>query len=113
MVVVGEGLELHLVEDAAAVCRCCSEGVLVSPQVKGDRRIVADVMGKTKADIASSVVLDHSNVSDIDRDARQVRDVAGSSDWAILRDYLKLPKDMPSPQEQEKQHIKARALIFG
>jgi hypothetical protein len=36
----------------------------------------------------------------------------GSSDWAILRDYLKLPKDMPSPQEQEKQYIKARKLIF-
>lgn len=36
----------------------------------------------------------------------------GPSDWAILRDYLKLPKDMPSPQEQEKQYIKARKLIF-
>jgi len=37
----------------------------------------------------------------------------GPRDWVILRDYLELPKDTPSPQEQEKQHIKARALIFG
>jgi hypothetical protein len=37
----------------------------------------------------------------------------GPSDWTILRDYLELPKDTPSPQEQEKQHIKARELIFG
>lgn len=37
----------------------------------------------------------------------------GPSDWAILRDYLRLPKDMPSPQEQEKQYLKARDLLFG
>ena len=36
----------------------------------------------------------------------------GPKDWAILRDYLQLPNDTPSPQEQEKQYIKARRLIF-
>lgn len=36
----------------------------------------------------------------------------GPRDWEILRDYLQLPNDTPSPQEQEKQYIKARRLIF-
>jgi hypothetical protein len=37
----------------------------------------------------------------------------GPNDWAILRDYLGLPKDTPSPQEQEKQMKKAMDILFG
>ncbi len=36
-----------------------------------------------------------------------------SDDWKMLCEYLKLPKDTPTPQEQQKQHDRVIKMIFG
>jgi len=36
----------------------------------------------------------------------------GPKDWGILKEYLNLPQDTPTPQQQEKDTAKALAILF-
>jgi hypothetical protein len=36
----------------------------------------------------------------------------GPKDWGILKEYLNLPQDTPTPQQQEKYTAKALAILF-
>ena len=36
----------------------------------------------------------------------------GPKDWGILKEYLNLPQDTPTPQQQEKATAKALAILF-
>jgi hypothetical protein len=36
----------------------------------------------------------------------------GPKDWDILKEYLNLPQDTPTPQQQEKDTAKALAILF-
>jgi len=36
----------------------------------------------------------------------------GPKDWGILKKYLNLPQDTPTPQQQEKDTAKALAILF-
>jgi hypothetical protein len=36
----------------------------------------------------------------------------GPKDWGILKKYLNLPQDTPTPQQQEKDTAKSLAILF-